>query len=166
MKHTLVLIVATAVMLTFGIQIAARQNASSQMSKEPIRQGSAIEITVTLDKASNTGGRVYAELTPDGEKSAAAGVQGATTKGQTSVSLRGTLTLEAKLGKWRITKMQYIPAAAQQGTDLALSGDLSFRVDPHEEIIVPPSATVTQIKSIGSPRYVPADGRWRTRLLE
>lgn len=146
MKRYLVGVAAVVVMLTCGLSITAKQNATAQMSKEAIRQGSAIEITITLDKAPNTDGRVYAELTPDGDKVAAASAQSATAKGQTTVTLRGTLTLDAKLGMWRITKMQYFPATAQQGTDLALSGDLSFQVAPHGEITVPSGANVTQIK--------------------
>jgi hypothetical protein len=146
MKRLLPLTIATGLILAFGLQISAKQSATAQMSKDPIRQGSAIEITITLDKAPNTDGRVYAELTPDGEQSAAASVQSGTAKGQTSVTLRGTLTLEAKLGKWHISKMQYFPATAQQGTDLALSGDLTFQVAPHEDITIPSGAKVIQIR--------------------
>jgi hypothetical protein len=141
-----VLAFTIAILFACGLTVAAKQSATAQMGKDVIRQGSRIEVSVTLDKAPNTAGRVYAELTPEGEKSAAASVQSETIKGQTTVTLVGTMTLEAKLGKWSITKMQYFPEAAQSGHDLSLSGDLSFQVVPHEDISVPSAATVSQIK--------------------
>lgn len=125
-----VLAFTIAVLFACGLAVAAKQSATAQIGKDAIRQGSHIEVTVTLDKASNTAGRVYAELAADGDKSSATGVQNATSKGQTTVTLVGTIPLEAKLGKWSITKMQYLPEAAQTGHDLSLSGDLSFQVVP------------------------------------
>ncbi len=146
MKRSVVAIVAFGVILACGIRIASGQNANTQMSKEPVLQGSILEITVTLDKAPNSGGELYVDVAPADGSSPAVNLSASVAKGQVSVSVSRIFPLEATLGKWIVKRIAYMPSAGQEQKDLTLSGDLSFQVGPHEEIIVPSGAKVIEIK--------------------
>src|ERR1700722_4464749 len=82
------------------IHIATKQDATVQMSKPPIRQGSMVQIVVTVNEVPNTNGRVYADVGPADETSPTPGFAAGIGKGQTEVTLTATLPLDAKLGKW------------------------------------------------------------------
>jgi hypothetical protein len=146
MKNIFLLLTLSAICVAGADQIVAKQNANAQMTKEPIRQGSTLQITVTLDRAPNTNGRVFADVGPADGSLPALSTNVQIGKGQTEVSMYGILALDAKLGKWVIRKLSYQPEGGEGSKELTLSGDLSFQVSPHEEVIVPSGAKVTQIK--------------------
>jgi hypothetical protein len=146
MKRFILTVAVLGVILTCGIRIAAKQSATAQVSKEAIRQGSTLKIAVTLDRGPNTDGVVLAEVAPIDANSQPLGMGTNVRKDQTTTTLELLLPLDAKLGKWVVKKISYRPAGTLDVKELTTSGDLSFEVSAHEEIIVPSAARVTQIK--------------------
>jgi hypothetical protein len=146
MKRFVVAAIALGVILTYSLRIRAQQNASAQIGREPVKQGSALKVTVSLDKAPNHVGSLSIDVAAADDDSSKFALGDRWPEGQKTGSVGGTVPFNAKLGKWVVKKISYQAYAAQKATDLTTSGDLSFQVIAHDEIVAPSAATVTEIK--------------------
>lgn len=65
--------------------------------------------------------------------------------GQTTCNAAGFVALNAPVGGWTISRIQFSPQSGGPAIQLSKHGDLSFRVEPHGDLDLPSSATVSEI---------------------
>lgn len=120
---------------------------AAEVKVKDVRQGDDFWMDVSVDKAPNFDGTLNIWVTPDG--------------GGTQIKLSGNLNkdmltcqphtrmpLDAKLGKWTINKITFQTFVQPQiERELMKSGVTSFQVIQHVEVILPGSATVSDIQS-------------------
>jgi hypothetical protein len=133
--------------LIFGIvvHISRGQTATANIKAKEIRQGDVLDVDVSVDRAPNLNGTLYITVAPDGggdQFPLTCGLE----KDATKCSGNSRMPLEAKLGKWTITKISFQASAPSSEKELKRNGVLSFQVVPHGELILPDRATVSDIK--------------------
>ena len=67
-------------------------------------------------------------------------------KGMTKCEAEQSLSLETRLGKWTIKSIIFQANAGSTPKELVRSGDLSFQVIPHGEIVLPEKVTVLELE--------------------
>lgn len=143
----LLLVVAVAGIVIGAVGHTARGQAAAtaHMGNAKITQGDNMSVDVALDQGSNLDGSVDVEALPEGSTSngvdLSCGIEAAQTKCQASARM----PLDAKLGRWVISRIRFTPVSGQPKV-LAEHGDVSFEVVPHGGIVLPDSATISNIK--------------------
>jgi hypothetical protein len=131
--------------LGLGVRISRGQQSSTvQMAHKEIKQGDILNLDVTVDKAPNLTGTIQVIATSDG-----GGDFGMTCHldpGQTKCGVGQNVPLDAKLGKWTIRQVAFIPSAGGPMKDLTKQGDLSFQIIAHGDVILPDGATISDIR--------------------
>ena len=145
----------TALLSGFGLAILVtgiparatpRQEAgTAHMEKAKISQGDNIFLDVAVDKASNFAGIIYVRVNPDGIPNDRIDLGCRLAASQTHCTANGTIPLDAKLGKWVISQITFTPDTGEPKR-LMEHGDSSFEVVAHGDIVLPNSATVSDIK--------------------
>jgi hypothetical protein len=126
------------IVLLIGVNVSGQQEAKVEAPKKVV-QDSSINYHITLDKAANVEGEIDVEAaSADGGTPLTSGSH--ITAGRT-VNITLAIPLNAKTGKWRISKITFIAGAGIR-KDLTPKGDLSFEVTPHEPPILPSQANV------------------------
>lgn len=143
----LLLVVAVAVIVngTVGHTARGQAAATAHMGNPKITQGDNMSVDVTLDQGSNLDGSVYVQAFPDGSTDNAVGLSCGVEASQTKCQAGARMPLDAKLGKWVIAKITFTPLSGQPKV-LTEHGDVSFEVVPHSGIVLPDSATISNIK--------------------
>ncbi len=118
---------------------------TAQMNSSRVSQGSTISMTVSLDKAPNFPGVVRVTVSPEGENSGSAVLTCSVGSGQNSCDATAWISLEAKLGRWSVSEISFQPTASDTKV-LNKQGALAFEVVPHGAIVLPDSATISDIK--------------------
>jgi hypothetical protein len=138
-------VVVGVLMLGLGVRISRGQGASTvQMAHKEIRQGDVLNLDVTVDKAPNLSGTIQVVAISNG-----AGDLGMTCHlepAQTKCETGQRIPLDEKLGDWTVSKITFMPLGGPPAKELTVHGDLSFRVIAHGDIVLPDSATVSDIK--------------------
>jgi hypothetical protein len=115
------------------------------MEKAKVIQGDNIFMDVTLDKAPNRDGVIYVRVIPDGTPGGAFDLSCGLGASQTKCEASARMALDAKLGKWIISQITFTPVSGEPKR-LMEHGDSSFEVVAHGDIVLPDSATVSDIK--------------------
>jgi hypothetical protein len=115
------------------------------MEKAKVTQGDNVFMDVALDKPSNLAGVIYVRVIPDGTPSAAIDLGCGLEAKRTQCTASQRMPLESKLGKWVVSQITFTPVSGEPKR-LTEHGDLSFEVVPHAAIVLPDSATVSDIK--------------------
>jgi|ERR1700722_2905581 hypothetical protein len=148
-KSVVVLLFGFALaMLVTGIPARAtpgQETGTARMEKAKIKQGDNITMDVAVDKASNFGGMIYARIHPDGVPTDRIDLGCRLAVSQTHCTANGTIPLGAKLGKWVISQITFTPDTGEPKV-LMEHGDSSFEVVAHGDLVLPNSATVSDIK--------------------
>lgn len=133
--------------LIFGniVHLGRAQVATANLRAREIRQGDILNMDVSVDRAPNLDGRLYVHVGPDG------GDDQLTlfcnlSKDATKCQVGDRMPLDAKLGKWSVRKITFQALAPSPEKELMKNGDLLFQVVSHGEVILPNSATVSDIK--------------------
>ncbi len=126
------------IVLLIGVNVSGQQEAKVEAPKKVV-QDSSINFHITLDKAANVEGEIDVETSSvDGGSPLTSGSH--ITMGRI-VNITLAIPLNAKTGKWRISKITFIAGAGIR-KDLTPKGDLIFEVTPHEPPILPSQASV------------------------
>jgi hypothetical protein len=133
--------------LIFGIvaHVSRGQVATADVKAKEIRQGDIINMDVAVDRAPNLDGRLYVHVGPDGGDDQIT-LNCNLNKDATRCQAGDRMPLDAKLGKWTIRKIAFQALAPSPEKELAKSGATSFQVIPRNGVVVPSSATVSDIK--------------------
>ncbi len=141
MKRLRTLLVTGSLVLTvsfvIGVSVRGQQTATFAKAKT-VKQGSDLPIQITLDRAASISGFLDLEAAPvsGGEPiSRNCGVQ------EKTATCAMTLSLEAKTGAWKFTKVVFVANSGGVKRDLTPLGDLTFEVTPHEKLVLPSQAT-------------------------
>ena len=109
-------------------------NETTQVKTAKVEQGNLLTMDVTVDKAANVGATIYVDVTPEGPSSEVQ-LSCLLPKGQTKCSAARNLDVDAKLGKWVISRIMFAPDPGGGQTQLSKHGDTSFEVVPGEKIV-------------------------------
>ena len=133
--------------LIFGIvvHIGRAQMATTNIKVKEIRQGDIINMEVSVDRAPNLDGTLNVRVGPDGENDQLT-LRCGLSKDATKCQVGDRMPLDAKVGKWTIRKISFQTLAPAPEKELAKNGDMSFQVVSHGDVILPNSATVSDIK--------------------
>ncbi len=135
-------------MLVTGIPARAtpvQEAGTAHMEKAKVTQGDNIFMEVALDKAPNRDGVIYVRVIPDGTPGGAIDLSCGLGASQTKCQASARMPLDAKLGKWIISQITFTPVSGEPKR-LMEHGDSSFEVVAHGDIVLPDSATVSDIK--------------------
>jgi hypothetical protein len=135
-----ILLVGLATHMTHG-QAAG----TAQVRKAEVTQGDVVTMDVTVDKAATIEGRVLVKAFPEGMTNGGVTASCVLGAGVTTCPAGGRVPLDAKLGKWVITEITFEPLAGETRV-LSKHGDSSFQVVAHGKIVLPDSATISNIK--------------------
>jgi hypothetical protein len=140
-------VVAAVVLLhgAVGYAVHGQAAATTHMGNPKITQGDNMSVDVTLDQGANLDGSVYVQAFPDGSTDNGVGLGCGVEASQTKCQAGARMPLDAKLGKWVIAKITFTPVSGQPKV-LTEHGDASFEVVPHSGIVLPDSATISNIK--------------------
>ena len=122
--------------LLIGVGVAAKQKAKVEAPKS-VKQGSNLVLNITTDIAANVSGNVNVQFSDSDGHMVSSGGYGL--KGTTATVTYG-MPLNAKTGTWRIVKISF--EANGEDKDLTPEGDLTFKVSPHDPLVLPSRATV------------------------
>jgi len=149
MKQTLTLVVwvaAVIVLIGIGAHGTRGQAAGAvRMENAKVTQGENMTMEVTLDQAPSLSGSVYVTALPDGATNGGITLNCVIGSSQKACLVGTRVPLDAKLGRWTVSEIGFVPLA---GAPKALSkhGDSSFEVIAHGPIVLPDSATVSNIQ--------------------
>jgi len=131
----------------FGIvaHVSPGQVATAEVKVKVIRQGDILNMDVSVDRAPNLDGTLSVLVGPDGDE-AQVRLNCSLNKDTTKCQVGNRIPLDAKLGKWAIKKITFQALAPSPEKELRKSGDLSFQIVPHRDLIIPDSATVSNIE--------------------
>ncbi|MGD0404604.1 MAG: hypothetical protein ABSB66_15575 [Candidatus Acidiferrales bacterium] len=118
---------------------------TAHMQKAKVTQGDNISMDVTLDKPSNLAGSIGVKVSPDGSPNGNFTLGCGLEAGGTKCTASNRMPLDAKLGKWVISEITFAPISGSSKL-LSEHGESSFEVVAHGAIILPDSATVSDIK--------------------
>jgi hypothetical protein len=143
---TLLLSAALGILIAISAHTTRGQAAgTAHLENAKITQGDTISMDVTLDKASNLPGVIRVIAFPEGAANGGVNLACGLNAAQTTCKAAAGMPLDAKLGKWFISRITFQPASGEPKL-LSEHGDSSFEVVPHGEIVLPDSATVSDIK--------------------
>jgi hypothetical protein len=125
--------------------ISKGQSASTKVRTGEIRQGDIVNMNVTVEKAPNIDGRIFVDVGPDGAASVIT-LTGGLNREATQCQVGERLPLDAKLGKWVVMKISFVPSAPSSPKELNKHGDSSFEVVARRDVILPENATISDIK--------------------
>jgi hypothetical protein len=149
MKKTMpfLMFIALATVLTGIASHTARgqEAGTAHMEKAKVTQGDNIFMDVALDKAPNRDGVIYVRVIPDGVSNAPLDLTCGLGASQTKCQASARMPLDARLGKWIISQISFMPISGEP-KKLMEHGDSSFEVVAHGDIILPDSATISDIK--------------------
>ena len=117
-----------------------------QVRTQKVSQGSNVSMDVVVDKAANLNANIYVEAVPEGAAGGGITLSSGLPEGQTKCTASGGLPIDAKVGKWVITKILLRPLPGGEDKELSKHGDSSFEVVARGKIILPDSATISDIK--------------------
>jgi hypothetical protein len=127
-------------LLLIGLAVSAQQEASVEKARKVVA-GSDITFTIVTDRPATVPGIVGLKASPI-RGGAPPETGGFALVGKTA-TIKTTLSLKAKPGKWKIDEVWFAPiAASNKRTVLNSGGDLTFEVAPHEPLVFPSKATV------------------------
>jgi hypothetical protein len=132
-------------MFALFTHISRGQSASTNVKNGEIKQGDILNMDVTVEKAPSVDGRIFVDVGPD------AGASPVTllcnlNRDSTKCQAGERLPLDAKVGKWVVMKISFQPLASSPAKELNKHGESSFQVVPRRDIILPDSATISDIK--------------------
>jgi len=141
------LLFALGIFLTgiYGHAARGQTAGTAHIEKGKITQGDSMSMDVTLDKGSNLAGNVYVVAFPDGATNEGVTLSCGLNPTQTSCTATTRMPLEAKLGKWVISKISFAPISGDAKV-LSQHGESSFEVVAHGPVVLPDGATVSDIK--------------------
>ncbi|MFZ0638174.1 MAG: hypothetical protein WA020_13910 [Candidatus Acidiferrales bacterium] len=129
-----------------GVRFSGGQESeTTRMSAGNVMQGGIVNMDVTVNRAPSLDGRIYVRVGPEGGNDQLTLLCNLNT-GAAMCEAGERMPLDAKLGKWTIRKITFQPLASSPEKELTTSGDVSFQVTPHGEVVLPDSATVSEIK--------------------
>jgi hypothetical protein len=143
----LVVLVAVAVFLA-AIPVHTTRGqavATTHVENAKVTQGDNMSMDVVLDKGSNLTGSVSVTAFPDGAVNGGISLNCGLGPDHTQCKATTLMPLEAKLGKWVISEITFTPAGGA-AKSLGKHGDSSFEVIAHGAVILPDTATVSDIK--------------------
>lgn len=132
-------------LLGFVTYISRGQSAAVNVKSKEIRQGDNVTMEVTVDKAPNLDGKIYVAAAPIDSKDEI-GLTCNLNSGSTTCQVGGPVPLDAKLGKWAVTRVVFQTLAPEKPKTLLQHGEASFQVVARTDVVQPDSATVTDIK--------------------
>jgi hypothetical protein len=118
---------------------------TTQVRNAQVTQGDNVTMDVSIDTAANLYGTVTVKVSPEGMTNGGVTPQCGLDSGKTTCTASTRVPLDAKLGKWVITEITFIPLAGEAKM-LSKHGDFSFQVVAHGNIVLPDSATISNIK--------------------
>ncbi len=121
------------------------KNEMTQVKTPKVEQGKLLSMDVSVDKAANVDADVYVDATPEGPPSEVQ-LNCHLSEGQTKCTAARNLAVDAKLGRWVISRITFAPVGGGGQVQLAKHGDTSFEVVPGVKIVSPDSATISGIK--------------------
>ena len=116
-----------------------QQAASVQASKDTVRQGKSINFQIKLDRPVNVPAAVFV-FARDAEGHELSYGTGLSPESGTSVEVGGLVGLNTPAGKFKIEL--FVEPRGLERTRLSATGDLSFEVTKHGEIVLPSRAEV------------------------
>jgi hypothetical protein len=125
--------------------ISRGQSASTNLKSIEIKQGDILNLDVTVEKAPNVDGRIFVDAGPDGGP-AEITLRCNLDRDSTKCQAGERLPLDAKVGKWVVTKISFQPLAPAPPKELTKHGELSFQVFARRDVFLPESATISDIK--------------------
>jgi hypothetical protein len=144
---TLLLLVALGVLAVFSVRTTRGQTSgTTHMENAKVTQGDSATMVVVVDKASNRDGNVAVTALPNGSPNGGVTFSCFLQASQTQCKAMTTMPLEAKLGKWTIAEITFTPLPWGEVKVLSKHGNSTFDVDAHKGIVLPDSATVSDIK--------------------
>jgi hypothetical protein len=146
-KTILVLIPLATALVGIAIHTTRGQaSGTTHMEKTRVMQGEYPTMDVVLDKASNRPGSVSVTALPEGMTNGGVTFSCGLPVSQTQCKASTSMPLDAKIGKWNIDTITFTPAPSGSVKVLGKHGESSFEVVAHDEIVLPDSATVSDIK--------------------
>ncbi len=134
--------------LIFGIVVhvsRGQATATANLQAQKIRQGDVINMDVSVDRPPNLDGKLFVRVGPDGGD-AQVTLDCNLNKDAAKCQVGNRMPLDAKPGKWTIKSISFQTLAPSPEKALTKNGDLSFQVISREDVILPNSATVSDIK--------------------
>ena len=116
-----------------------QQAASVQSSNDTVQQGKPINFKIKLDRPLNVPGAIFVAAKGAEGRELNFG-QGLGPDGGTNVEVSGFVNLGAPAGKYKIEL--FVQPAGLERTRLSATGNLSFEVTKHGEIVLPSRAEV------------------------
>jgi hypothetical protein len=138
-------IVLGAVVVFLANVALGQMSATTEMNIAKIMQGQNVSVKLTLNQASNFPASVGVNILPDGQTVGGLTLTCGLDQGQSTCEPSARIPLNAKAGKWNISEITFQPVSGEQKV-LSKHGDLSFEVVPHGNIVLPGSATISEIK--------------------
>jgi|SRR6267378_4060078 len=126
------------VVLLIGIRVSGQQQAKIEAPKK-VKQGDVIVFQITTDKPASVAGGVGVQIVSLDDGTAMTSSYYSIGTGQ-KVNVGYTIPLNAKTGKWKISKVLFSVDGISQ--DLTPKGDLTFEVTSHDTLILPSQAVV------------------------
>jgi hypothetical protein len=133
------------ILVLFAHVVRGQISGTAQMTNSKVTQGDNMAMKVLLDRASNRDGSIGVTVFPEGATNGGLGLSCGLASGQDSCQATARMPLDAKLGRWVVAEIAFTPVSGQEKT-LLKHGDLSFQVVAHGEIVLPESATISDIK--------------------
>jgi hypothetical protein len=149
MRNTIAGIALGALMVTLPVYMARGQaNGTTQVKTAKVAQGKQVSMDLTVDKAANIDANIYLDVSFETSPSEPQLPQltGRLPMGQTKCTVAANVPVDAKIGRWAISRIMFAPLQGGGQTQLTKHGDLSFEVVAGEKIISPDSATISDIR--------------------
>jgi hypothetical protein len=141
-----VVLVVAAILVAIPVHTTRGQAVvTTHVEKARVTQGDTMSMDVVLDKGSNLGGSVSVTAFPDGAVNGGISLNCGLGPDHTQCKATTLMPLEAKLGKWVISEIAFTPGGGA-AKSLGKHRDSSFEVVAHGDIVLPDSATVSDIK--------------------
>jgi hypothetical protein len=149
MKNALMLaVLLTLVVILGGVSLRATHGQSAGTARVmagKVVQGQILYMDVELDKASNLSGEINVAVSSDAPPNVRLNLSCGLNEEQTKCQATVRVPLDVQVGKWAISEITFIPLGGVPKV-LAKHGDSSFEVVPHGVIVLPDSATISDVK--------------------
>jgi hypothetical protein len=144
---TMLLFVAPALFLAVVPARPARAQAAgtANMQNGKVTQGDNVTMDVTLDKVSTVAASIVVSALPEGRPTGGVNLSCTLDAGQNACNATARVPLNAAIGKWDISRITFTPVSGQEKV-LSQNGHPSFEVVAHGEIVLPGTATISNIK--------------------
>jgi len=139
MKRAALIVPICLLSLLIGIRLSGQQEAKVEKPKN-VKQGSTLPLEINTDKASNVSASyLNVQIGPVGGDAVTGGNCGNFQGTKAACGL--AIPFDAKLGTWKIMKVTF-NAGTGLSKDLTPTGDLTFEVTPHENLVLPSQAAI------------------------